>query len=427
MKILLTILLLVINFTFLKSQNILSGKIISKDKIIVLHSYYFNNLSVVDTINIDKYGTFNYDLTKLIYGEYNLKNSDVDIDFLYKNESIDLFYDYSKPKSLKINNSIENNTLNNFFEFYSINNTSYTLLSQLLKFYPKEDSFYLDIEKRRNILNTRNTAFIDSINQNSTLIGEVSKLYFNSNSSFLKTDIIYDTLLIRTRFIGDLIISHINTYENRKLNREQQQKAFFTAVDTILFAFKQNKNLMLLVSEFLIKKFRYYDLEIIMEYTAKTAIKYSENFKPKDNVISDILLLIKSINSTTVGNKALNFSLNNKTLYELKAKQKLLIFWSSECPHCEIYIEQIMENISDLSPKTQVITYSLDYKNEAWANAIKKFNSEWINICDCNNKNNISDKYAIYATPTMILLNENNEIIAKPREIDQLFKIFENE
>ncbi len=426
------VLIVLLSFSHIYAQNLLKGKITCSDKMININKYYFNDKTHVGTIKIDSSGFFIKDLSKYDIGEYNLKNEAIDIDFIYNNESIIFIDNCDENKPVIFKKSIENNMLNSFFDFYYTNNTSYGLLNQLLNFYPKSDKFYEKIKDRKNELNTLNNSYIDSLKRSypNNFVPKIADLYKHSSTGFVNENIKFDFNLIHTRFLGELIISYLNTYNKKDYNREQQQNAFLPAVDTILNAFKKNELLNLYVADFLIDKFRYYDLDVVYEYAAlkaKQLINFSKlNLKEKD--IAQKVFNINNIVSAMVGNKAYNFKIDDNTkLYDIKAEQKLVVFWASWCPHCEETLNDLEENISEIAPKIKVITYSLDYTNKDWKNKEENFPKEWINICECNNKENVPDKYAVYATPTLFLLDQDNTIIAKPNSYINLLDFIGDE
>jgi len=412
-------LIILVSSSHIFAQNMLKAKVSCSSKMINVNKYNFNDKKHISTIKIDSLGYYLKDLSKFSVGEYNLKNEDIDIDFIYNNESIIFEDDCDTNMVVKFTESDENITLNNFFNFYYVNNTSFGLLDQLLNFYPKTDNFYSEIKQRRNKLNDLNNNYIDSLKKNkpNLLATEVIKLYKHSSTGFVDMNQTYSLKLTNTKFLGDLIISYLNTFEKEKVTREQQQQAFLPAIDTLLLSFKKNELLTLYIADFLIEKFRYYDLDMVYEYTALKAQQMLDfkklNLKNKN--IAQKVFNINNIVNSMVGKKAYNFKIDDKTkLYDIKSKQKLVVFWASWCPHCEETMSQLVENINNIAPNVKVITYSLDYNNKDWENKTDDFPKEWVNICDCNNKENVPEKYSVYATPTLLLLDEDNTILAKP-------------
>ncbi|MCK5838898.1 MAG: TlpA family protein disulfide reductase [Bacteroidales bacterium] len=414
------------------AQHMLKAKIECSDKMINISRYFFNDKKHVGTIKIDSTGYYLKDFTNFPKGEYNLKNSDIDIDFIFNNEEIVFIDNCEDENYASFIKSDENISLNNFFSFYYDNKTAFGLLKQLLNFYPENDIFYADILSRKNDLYSLNMQYIDSLIQAKpkSLSSEIAKLYKNNSTGFVDIEQDYSTGLIKTRFLGDKILSYLGKYERENITREKQQELFLPAIDTILLSFKRNEILLLYVADFLIDKFRYYDLDLVYEYTAlKTKQLIDVNsIVTKDKNIEQIIFNLNNIVNSMVGNKAYNFVIDkNKKLYDLKSKKKLVVFWASWCPHCEETLIALKENIKDIAPEIQIITYSLDYENNPWVAAMKGYPKKWINICDCNNSEKVPDKYSIYATPSLILLDEDNTIVAKPRDYLNLLDYIGNE
>ncbi len=413
--------LIIINASY--SQNLLSGKGLCSANNLILSEYYFNELTAVDTIKVSNNGDFSYNLSGKNIGQYNLKNKDINIDFLYNNESIELNYNCYNADSVYFKHTKENELLNSFFKFNDVNNTAYSLLNQLKNYYPKKEKFYGEIINKIKELNFENEQYIKFIiekNDNS-LASKIVNLYRYTNKGFVNNELYFDTILIKTRFLGDLIVSYLNNYENNKLNILQQEQAFFPAIDTILQSFSKNKLLTIQIANFLIDKFRYYDLELATEYTASKANKYIDK-ELKQNKYCET---INNIINVEIGKKTPNFLIEKRNLYEIKSKYKLVIFWASWCTHCSNLMNDLLE--LDINPNVKIITYSLDFEKENWEKTIAKFNKDWLNLCFCNLDNSIPDKYAVYATPTMFLLDSNDIIIAKPKSIKEILDNIKDE
>lgn len=402
----------------------LSGSILnSKSEHLEISKYNFNEKNFVDSIKIID-NKILYSLSNMEKGMYNIKNKYISIDFIYNKESIDFSYDCSKKEDVIVNQSIENKTLNEFFDFYETNNLAYTLLGQLQKYYPQKDDFYDDIINKINLLNTKNIWYIDSISKKypNSLVGDILKLYKPNKTDFLDTNINYSTNLKTTIFLGDLIISYINTYQKKNYTKEQQENAFKPAIDVIFNTFKNNPELNINVSEFLINKFRYFEFDEISEYIAIKTTKYKNDECLKNPSIYKKYKNIEALANIEIGKKTPNFNITkNINLYDIKAEYKVLIFWSSWCSHCEEFIEKLAENNKNLPKNVKIITYSIDFDKNDWKKAKSKFPPTWINRCMCEDDTEaIPDAYAVYATPAIFLLNENNIIIDKPKKFEDI-------
>jgi thioredoxin-related protein len=111
-------------------------------------------------------------------------------------------------------------------------------------------------------------------------------------------------------------------------------------------------------------------------------------------------------------------------LPDIQAEFTLLIFWSSECPHCTEMMPKLKSLYDNQNPrKLQVMAVSLDTIRNAWTSYIRKEKLNWINVSDLRGfEGKAEDEYNVFATPTMYLLDRDKKIISKPitwRELEQ--------
>jgi thiol-disulfide isomerase/thioredoxin len=105
---------------------------------------------------------------------------------------------------------------------------------------------------------------------------------------------------------------------------------------------------------------------------------------------------------------------SSKSLYDVKADKKIIIFWSSTCSHCETELPKIIEKYSAMkSMNVEVIALSLDNEKESYENKVNML--PWINDTELKGWNSsYAETYNIRATPTYFILDKTNKIIAKP-------------
>ncbi len=113
-----------------------------------------------------------------------------------------------------------------------------------------------------------------------------------------------------------------------------------------------------------------------------------------------------------------------KSLYDVKADKKVIVFWSSTCSHCENELPKLLEKYNELKAKNiQVVGFSLDVDRDSYVNKIKAF--PWINDSELNGWNSsFADTYNIHATPTYFILDANNKIISKPEHVGDVLEYF---
>ncbi|WP_292008529.1 TlpA disulfide reductase family protein [Chryseobacterium sp.] len=115
---------------------------------------------------------------------------------------------------------------------------------------------------------------------------------------------------------------------------------------------------------------------------------------------------------------------NAKSLYDVKADKKIIVFWSSTCSHCETEIPQFLAKYNDLKAKNvQIVGLSLDVDKSSYINRIKAF--PWINDSELKGWNSsYADTYNVHATPTYFILDANNKIISKPDHVGDVLEYF---
>ena len=113
-----------------------------------------------------------------------------------------------------------------------------------------------------------------------------------------------------------------------------------------------------------------------------------------------------------VFNKATNTQA--KSLDDVKAAKKVVIFWSSTCSHCEAELPKILEKYAAMKAQNiEVVGLSLDNESLPYQNKVK--NLPWINDSEIKGwYSSYVEKYNVHATPTYFVLDSNNKIIAKP-------------
>ncbi len=149
-----------------------------------------------------------------------------------------------------------------------------------------------------------------------------------------------------------------------------------------------------------------------------------------------------------VGKKVVNVTLQDTSckkwysLYDVKAKYTVLIFWDPNCGHCKKVIPKLKELFDKYSDRNffDVFAVGTEFEDKDWSKFIVEHNLNWTNVSDNPeiNKNyakyihltnieslNFRQTFDIYATPVTLLLNENKEIIAKKIDVEQIEELLE--
>ena len=103
-----------------------------------------------------------------------------------------------------------------------------------------------------------------------------------------------------------------------------------------------------------------------------------------------------------------------RSLYALKSKYKILVFWDSECEVCIEKVSHIQADYNELKAMgAEVFAVYTEAEYEQWKEYIAENELNWINVSDPEGVGTYDYDYGTYKTPRLYLLDENNIIIAK--------------
>jgi thiol-disulfide isomerase/thioredoxin len=134
-----------------------------------------------------------------------------------------------------------------------------------------------------------------------------------------------------------------------------------------------------------------------------------------------------------IGNKAPDINMftpnqSNLNLYSVDSRFTILYFWDSECGHCKRNSPKLKELYSKMKDKgVEVFAVNTEPEREKWLAYIEENEYSWINVNDPYNRSGFRDKYDIWATPLIFLLDKDKKIIAKKITVEQTEEIINHE
>lgn len=153
-----------------------------------------------------------------------------------------------------------------------------------------------------------------------------------------------------------------------------------------------------------------------------------------EEFISKLRERISKIKPNLIGNKAPELKLMNNygefvSLHEINAKYTVVVFWEPNCGHCGKAVPKLYDIYQKYSENgLDVFAVYTQNKKEEWDEFIQeKEIYEWHNVYDPYFQSDFRNKYDIYSTPTVYLLNQNKEIIAKRLSVEDIEKYLESE
>lgn len=389
-----------------------------------------------------------------------------------------LYYNYLKKRN---NNYYKMDLLAYMLKYYPQTDLSRTDLSRTASREDRDD-FYKNIEKQFMKSQLQQEKYVNILIENNpdTYVARLikmekvpiidPKLTEAEQNEYLKQHFFdeadfTDTTLLISDVISKKIFDYILLHHNKSFNEEQQKKVFIEAVDTILFKAMDNETVYNYVLDYLILGFdRINNQEvlsyIIEQYTCSSdqhedkVQKRIENFKnlavgkqapeiemTNENCIVKTWRATSQTHNTSVGKQATSQNCPS-SLYAINAKYTLVIFWASSCPHCLYALKQLKKiyeqykgfpvetrrassqtsiPASSLRTNFEVLAISLDEDESLWKNTIAEEEYNWLNYSELKGwDGKIAQDYYLYATPTMLLLDKDKKIIAKPLTVEQL-------
>jgi thiol-disulfide isomerase/thioredoxin len=114
-----------------------------------------------------------------------------------------------------------------------------------------------------------------------------------------------------------------------------------------------------------------------------------------------------------------------RTLYQVNAKYTVLVFWASDCGHCQTEIPKLQENLKEIKGKIDFKVFSVQTKDdyEAWRKFIIEKKLDFINVFDPVHLNNLKERFDIYSTPVIYILDKDKKIKAKRLSADQVLEM----
>ena len=100
----------------------------------------------------------------------------------------------------------------------------------------------------------------------------------------------------------------------------------------------------------------------------------------------------------------------------------LVDFWASWCGPCRMENPNMVKLYDDFKDKgLAVISVSLDERKAAWTQAIQKDGMPWVHVSDLKGwKSEVVKLYNVDSVPCILVLDENNRILAKNIRAEKL-------
>lgn len=236
-----------------------------------------------------------------------------------------------------------------------------------------------------------------------------------------------DSLLLNTNVLTGKTIDYLGFYSGENIDKEQQERLFIQAVDTILNKAMDNAAVFDYLMQYLIDGFEMYGFDRVISHIAG-------NYEPASSCVneerkSELQKRVENLREMAVGKTAPDIIIpgpdgEDFRFEDIDSERTLVVFWASWCPHCTAMIPDLIDLYNDPTiPGFEVLAISLDTSATDYNRAQAEFSMPWINYAELNGWNSkAAIDYNIYATPSMFLLDRKRTILARPVNIYDIKK-----
>lgn len=441
MKPLLLINLLLL-FTPLFSQNI-TVKVVNGPSQTDVFALKGEKVQVIKKVT-NTQDVFTFSLKDESYGFYGLQLSDeLRINFIYDGSDVVLNVDVTNNGSVDIIASNANKMYTDFVQLNKEYKTKSDLLFLVLDNYPSNTDYYKTTLLTLLQLQKQYTTFVESTSSHteSNFIGNYiqsaqlpvynpavqndPRLLFYKKEALQHVDFSNESLIHSDVFTAKSI-EYLSYYRNQRLPKAQLEEEFKKAVDTLLMKARRNDVVYQHVTSYLMDGFTTFGFETVVEYIiANYVVKDDLCLNSATNqLIEDRIQQAKhfSIGSAVPNIVLPTLSDEFVNLDAISARQTLILFFASDCPHCTTLIPDIYAlYLSKKRDDFDVFAVSLDTQKENWKSFVHNLQLNWHNVSDLKGWSSpVATQFYIYATPTMFIVDQSGTITNKPKNILEL-------
>lgn len=368
------------------------------------------------------------------------------IEFINDHEDVKLKTSYHDPEGDMLVEESEENRI--YFHFLHMQNdfrNRFGRLLPLLEVYRPQDLFYMPLSTEMVRLQTE---YYDSLivvmgkdpeSIASAIIAMELEPVYNpvGNSDFeehLKENFLsmvsFDKpVLINSQIYTRKILTYLGLYRSPDLTQSEQETLFIEAVDRIMEKSSYNQEVYDFVMNYLIDGFEQYQMEKVLVHIADHYLE--GECETENEAIAQARL--EKYRKMAIGNRVPDFTLLDifdrpGRLSEMDGDTIILVFWSTECPHCTRLLPRMAQWYIQMKPESRPgwYTVSIDEKKAEWAEYVLLNELPGVNTFASGGwESNVAREYNLYATPTIFILNKDLEILEKPVSFREVATFFE--
>ncbi len=406
---------------------------------------YGDQINIKDTLELDNKKQFTWIFPENApTGMYNIFfGPEEKLSVIFNKEDIEFETSYENPQGdMHILQSEENKIYYSFLHKSRRFERKMEILTSVLDYYPEEDDYLKDSRKQYERIQHEHAGLIEKISRKSPdkLAAKIiqthatpflkAELSETERIAFLKVHLLSgidfnNEKLIPTNAYTNLAIKYLSLYASPDHYKNELEKEYIIAVDILLSFAASNYEVYRFLLEYMVGGFAQYHFEQVLDHIAEnySADKNCEN-EVRKTKLQKRLEEYKKLSRGNTAPDIVSASPEQATvrLSSLKNDYILVVFWASWCPHCTQLLPEIKAFFEKqgLDKAIGVYAVSLDEEKEKWVSNIKDL-PEWIHVSDLSGWECPSaDDYCVFATPSMFLLKNDRQILAKPVDMFEL-------
>lgn len=415
---------------------------------IYLSSYYKTEYIKLDSTKSVNGSFYFHKTTEQPDGMYKLdfenmgpSNKQKFIEFVWSQESFQLFADYSTiSKSVVFENSIENMLLEEFRNYERIYEAKMTAIYPVIDKYPEADLFLEQTRSHFLKLQEDHDAYILELEKSNpgTFAASIIRSYRKSlfgaeliglerleylREHYFDSAPMDNPALIFAPIYTKKIIDFLKLFGNPEYTFGDQEEAFMEAVDIIMANTSGDPEIRSFVVEYLLEGFESFGMEKIQTYIVDTYVDETCTTDAVELAYQRVLGYRKMAEGNVAADIYIRGADNHMVrLSEVPSEYTLVIFWATYCEHCTKLMPSLREWYDAEKPANlEIFAVSIDTSEYAWQSYNKIENPPWINTREPMAWTGKSpEDYNVYATPSMFLLDRQRKIIAKPYTFREL-------
>lgn len=421
----------------------------------ILLRFYNGALFALDTLPVRSQDTLSFKIPEATspgtlrtilgfppYAQFSGKGP-IFLDFLFNREDIEISLDYQNPQATaQVIHSTENQIYFDFLKSETIYNHKLGLVGQVVINYPDKDKFYQKALEYYKKFQLERDKLIDKNYREhpNTLAGKLIKNQklpiIPGNLSQQERDSLFkyrylslidfsDTLLLYTPFYTDKIFQYIQLHKKPYASPRENETNYIQALDYLIPLLNVNPIVQQNLLQFLISGFESQQMEEVLAHISN---HYIQQCGSNSDIVKRRL---EGYSKMAIGQQVPDFTLMDihnhpVNLYSEISPYTLLLFWHTQCSHCQSLMEalpQLCQKEIFTHQQIKLIGISIDENREDWEKFSIQYPLEWVNIHAAGSfDSEIANDYNLFATPSMFLIDENHKIIAKPTTIGELEK-----